>query len=84
MWLAVEGSSLNVGLLNATTSALSAYMAEVLTSSGQSAQLLSDDFPFPTLNASQVMLSFAESAVLLRARWHLNPAVDCCRSTSQA
>ena len=55
MWLAVMGSSLNVGLLNATTLALSAYMAEGLTSSGQVAQLLNDDFPFPTLSTSQVM-----------------------------
>ena len=54
-WLAVKGSSFNIGLLNATTLALSAYMEDVLSSSGQIAQLLTDDFPFPTLNASQVM-----------------------------
>ena len=55
MWLAVKGSSPNTGLLNATTLALSAYMTEATTSSGQIAQLLSDNFPFPTLNPSQVM-----------------------------
>lgn len=54
MRLAVKGSSLNTGVLNATTLALSAYVADVLSSSGQVAELLNDDFPFPTLNASQV------------------------------